>query len=68
MYEELLPFWKIRRREIETNSRTISTWLHALSKRKLSHKFSKECVEGTVYPRDCVVQGIMLFTWEAGLD
>lgn len=68
MYDELLPFWKIRRKEIETRARSVSTWLSALASRGYRYEYSKEQVEGTTFPKDCIVEGIMLFTWEAALD
>ena len=71
MYEELLPYWKERCHEITnvspTSSQTGTDWVEELERKNLSWEWGKgESING--YYKDCIVQDIMLFTWEAGLD
>ena len=79
MYEELLPLWKARCaavRDRKGNKRNrydmrIPAWTDELKKRGLSEKYLMHTgVQGRLdgsFGSACLVSGVMLFTWEAGI-
>lgn len=85
MYEELLPFWKIRCKMRQERSDRLglamtaqdSPWTYFLAERGI---YEATYNGGTAAPKtgtfqwvegegdwDCLVLGVMLFTWEQGI-
>ncbi len=68
MYEELLPYWKARCRAVLERKGTkrnrydmrIAVWQHKVEAMGLSGLYNP-------HNKDCLVGGVMLFTWEAGI-
>ena len=76
MYDELLPYWKTRCRCEPDTVHPHLDWTVELNRRGIYHehqtlacdvKGAFEWVKGASGNYDCLVLGIMLFTWEAGI-
>jgi hypothetical protein len=72
MYEELLPYWKERCltiRDLKEPGRLLhNKWTDMLKKKRLKWEWVSESGHNDGYYHNCIVQGIILFTWEAGLE
>ena len=67
MYEELMPIWKARCKSA-TKHNYFTNWPIELDARKLSYKYIYRYDLNGVALQDCLVNGIMLFTWEQGIS
>jgi len=74
MYEELLPFWKQFTKAYDPPDVDMSEWVVVLARHGFTHKIYKDGSAGWEWINhdyksfDCLVGGVILFTWEAGME
>jgi len=68
MYEELLPIWKARCRALNTGAVVHFAWGKAVDDLKKQGGAYEWFYGSSDEWMDCLVNGIMVFTWEQGIS
>jgi hypothetical protein len=75
LYDELLPYWVASCKGIRDANRDHGKWVDYLKENGLTREWLEAdrhvpivTPDGQYYCGGCIVQGVMLFTWEAGVE